>query len=430
MRRAVYALLTDYARRTLRFWILLAGIQFTHTSILWANRPGRVSLIGPVIGALAFFVPFKSSRLVFQTLPLSSRDLALVRWGMQVGLPALIVAASWMLTWCANLGWGFPVPPLSHALIGAGASVLVLRLLRLLPIPMRVVSGSNVSGFAVAWGLLVMAALYGYPAESLPRWLTLCIACLGVVLEAAYLSRLHLRTIAHSARSWEQRPPRTLTHRATHLRGWTVSVAQLLRSTLLLCLAGVACITLLRQLMPYLDLPELRPLLPIGFVSLTGIVGSLMSRRLLQALPALQCLPIRTDHLAMILCLILLAPGFTACAIASAVHWLAPELGLAIPLYVLPVLAIVPALSIPWNNMTANKSVITRISRWSPLLQLATWPLWTGSFSALALTKLLPTWFGTLAILLTLSCGLIGYFNVRARIRGGYGLRQSTGIAG
>jgi len=206
-----------------------------------------------------------------------------------------------------------------------------------------------------------------------------------------------------------------------HLRGWAVLFAQLLRSTFLLSIAGVLGATLLRRLMPYLNLPELAAVLPIGFVSLTGICCSLIASRLLQGLPALQCLPVSTGYLALILCLVLLVPGFTACALASVVHEVAPEFGLTIPLYVMPVLAIVPVLSIPWNSATSGSSIVTNNSRWGPLLQLATWPLWTGSFGALALTKLLPRWFGTLAILLTLSCGLVGYFIVRARIRGNFG---------
>jgi len=123
-------------------------------------------------------------------------------------------------------------------------------------------------------------------------------------------------------------------------------------------------------------------------------------------------LPVRTGHLASILCMVLLAPGFTACLIASAAHSLWPALGLATPSYVLPVLAIVPALSLPWNNAAPDSPISNRMSRWGPLLQLATWPLWAGSFGALALTKLLPSWFCALAIALTLSCALSSYFAI------------------
>lgn len=189
------------------------------------------------------------------------------------------------------------------------------------------------------------------------------------------------------------------------------------RSTAVLSIAGTLGVTLVRRVAPLLDLPELQAALPVAFVSIVGMCGSLIARPFLQALPALRLLPVRTAHLAMLLALALLAPGFAACAVASVVHALDGRFGLAIPLYVTPALAIVPALSMPWRDAVSDSADI--VARWSAALQLVTWPFWAASFGSLALTRLLPSWFGLLAASLTAGATAFCYYMAYDRVSGG-----------
>ncbi len=421
MTRAVSRLVVDYARRTPEVWLLVAGVEIVQTSIFWAQRSERLPFIGCVIAAMAFPITFASSLGLIGTLPLRRGEIARVRWWAQIGLPAIVVSVAIALSWLANRAWGFPVPPLPRLASAILGSVVTLALLSALPLPAPNRSGSNLVQFATPWSLLATGALFGYPIGWMPKLVTAGLgACGGMLAMARFLragSATHTGLSGLHSAHWHgaERAAKRVT-----LHGWSVLFAQLLQSTLWLCLLATVGGTLLRRLIPALDLPQLTSVLPVLFVSATGIGSSLVARRCLRALPALQCLPISTHRLALVLCAIPLLPALAACAVATLVHSWLPSFGVAIPIYVLPVFAIVPPLSAAWTRATSSRAVATHISRWAAILQLATWPLWAGSFGALALTNLLPPWFGALAVVSTLASAPIGYFMMRARIRAGY----------
>lgn len=422
MTRAVSRLVSDYARRTPEVWLLVAGVEIVQTSIFWAQRSEHLPFIGCVIAAMAFPITFASSLGLMSTLPVRRGEIVRVRWWAQIGLPALVVSVAIALSWLANLAWGFPVPPLSHLASAILGSVAILALLSALPLPTPNRSGSNLTQFAGTWSLLGTGALFGYPIGWMPKVVTAGLGACGVLVAIARFLRAGSAThtglsALHSAQ-WHGRAERSA--RSVSLHGWSVLFVQLLQSTLWLCLLATLGGTVLRRLVPALDLPQLTSVLPVLFVSATGICCSLVARRCLRALPALQCLPISTHRLALVLCAIPLLPALAACAVATLVHSWLPSLGVAIPIYVLPVFAIVPPLSAAWTRAASSHAVATHISRWAAILQLATWPLWAGSFGALALTNLLPPWFGPLAIVLTIASAPIGYVMMRARIRAGY----------
>jgi len=144
----------------------------------------------------------------------------------------------------------------------------------------------------------------------------------------------------------------------------------------------------------------------------------------LRSLGALQCLPIRSSMLALVVCLALMAPVVVASVAATVVNSIVPDWGITIPLYMIPVFAIVPALEISWYPVQTNSAVASAVQQWTPIMQVVAWPLWTGSFMSLELTRLLPAWFGVLAVGAAAVLALVAYTRVLLRIRSGLGLER------
>jgi hypothetical protein len=195
-----------------------------------------------------------------------------------------------------------------------------------------------------------------------------------------------------------------------------VLIAQLTRSTALLALSCASAITVVRILFPALDL-----VLPQVFVSIAGITGALVARRWSFAVGAMQCLPIGRHALAFIVCVVLMVPGIFTCLLAAAAHQVNPAWGVPIPLIFFPVFTIVPALMVPWQSVESSHVVASTAQRWTPMFQLATWPLWAVPFYSLALTNVLPSWFNFVAVAIMLVFAGTGYFAVLLRIRSGSG---------
>jgi hypothetical protein len=161
--------------------------------------------------------------------------------------------------------------------------------------------------------------------------------------------------------------------------------------------------------------------LPMIFVSATGAAGTILSRRWYFAVRALQCLPIKDSTLAIIACGALIAPVLVTNLAATLIQWMVPQWGIAVPLYLLPVFAVIPALSVPWHKVESSGGIASTLQRWSPVLQVAAWPLWTGAFMSFALTKLMPVWFDLLALGMAVVLAVVAYAVILVRIRSGQG---------
>ncbi len=148
-------------------------------------------------------------------------------------------------------------------------------------------------------------------------------------------------------------------------------------------------------------------------------MGTIIGRRWLRSVRALQCLPIRTPMLALIICLALMAPVVLTSLAATAVNAVVPEWGIAIPLYMVPVFAIVPALEISWYRVESNHAVPTALQQWSPIMQMIAWPIWTGSFMSLEFTRLMPKWFEMTAVAAAAALAVLAYGIVLQRVRSG-----------
>ena len=101
-----------------------------------------------------------------------------------------------------------------------------------------------------------------------------------------------------------------------------------------------------------------------------------------------------------------------------------PEWGIVVPLYMVPVFAIVPALQVSGSGVQTNHAVPSAIQQWGPIMQIVAWPLWTGSFMSLELTRLMPAGFEIIALAAAVVLAVVAYGIVFHRIRSGAGLER------
>jgi hypothetical protein len=357
-----------------------------------------------------------------RTLPIKARELALLRWWERIGAPLPFIALGIVMAWFSNRGSGLPVPPFESLWMPVAASLATLGFLSVLPLPTLSAGRGNLPVFAVVWLALVIGGIYGVPLDLLhgllPLGLLVCgsilalislgLARSGRVLQAPPLARVFAGFSAQEREASDAR---------WHFSGWSVLVIQWMGSLLLMAFASVVVVSIVR---PHVHV--LQQALPWVFVSITGAVGTMVARRWLCSVRALLCLPIRRSTLALIVCLALMAPVVVSSALATAVNMVVPEWGIAIPLYMLPVFAIVPALEMSWHRPQATQAVPNAVQQWSPIMQLVAWPLWTGSFMSLELTRLLPGWFDILAISAAAVLAVVAYLVVLGRLRAGAAL--------
>jgi hypothetical protein len=418
MNRTILPLLLDYHRRTLGAWVLLVFVQLMQMATIWVLGNDHLPIVGTVIASLTFCATWDSPHLVMRTLPIKARDLALLRWWECIAMPAMFITLAYLLAWFSNFGSNFPTPPLTSLWMPVAASVATLGFLSVLPLPTLSAQRSNAAAFAVVWIALAIVGLFGVPIEWLPApaFLLTCGLLLAVVSFG----------LARSGRVL-QAPPFSQTLKVgaapsaaiSRFRGWPVLVLQWLRAIFLLAFGSIVVISIVR---PHVHV--LQQALPWIFVSVTGALGTMLGRRWLRSVRALQCLPIRSSMLALVICLALMAPVLLASVAATAVNAVVPAWGIAIPLYMVPVFAIVPALEISWNRVETNHAVSSAVQQWSPIMQIVAWPLWTGSFMSLALTRLMPEWFEVTAVGAAVVLAAVAYSVVLTRIRSGTGLER------
>ena len=424
MNRHVFTLLTDYYRRTLGVWLLLVFVQLMQMSTIWVFGSTRLPILGAVIAALAFCTTWDSPHVVIRTLPITARDLALLRWWENIGMPMPFITLAFVLSWLANDGSHFPTPSLLSLWVPVLGSLATLGILSVLPLPMLSETRSNAL-IVLVWIALVVAALFGLPMDALPAPVPEALLAGGLLLALISfgLARsgrvLQLPPLSRFIAGWRA-PRQWLSLAGPHLRGWPVLVAPWVRSTILMALVSVVAISFVRPHVHFFQ-----QALPWIFVSVTGAVGTILGRRWLLSVPALLCLPIREGTLALIVCFALMAPVVVTSVVATAVNALVPGWGIAVPLYMAPVFAIVPAFKMSWQGgMESTHPVPSAIQRWTPTLQLAAWPLWTGPFMSLELTRLMPAWFDLIAVGAAAVLAVVAYHTAFSRIRSGVGFER------
>ncbi len=386
----ILRLVGDHTRRLFGLWLGVAMLQIMQTSALWMLELDRMPLIGAVICAMACFATWDSPIAVMRTLPIRRRDLALYRWWMTIGVPALLLYACIGIAWINNRA--SPHPP---SQLQAGAALLAmvgtLGVLSVLPLPTLKANLSNLSRFTVIWIVLAGVALYGFPVDLVTTPVSLALGVGGTALAvvsfvmASKGEILSLR-LSRSERHEAMAPRVSASHPSrVRLHGWRLLFAQLARSTIVLAFACIVCATAARYFLPGLQI-----VMPLIFVAVAGTAGALMSRRWLNAISALQCLPVRDRTVALVIWAALTAPGLITCLLSNAVNALAPSWGVAVPLFMLPVFVVIPLLLAAGKSVESSNGVAASAQRWSPMLQLSLWPLWAGSSFSFVLTKLVP----------------------------------------
>jgi len=424
MNAVLRRLVADYARRMFGVWVLLFLVQLLQTSTVWALRSGRMPIVGALIGALAYFATCDSPMTVMRTLPIRAREVALFRWCASIGLPAIFICAGVVVAWLSNKSWA-PQPPASQMWVPAFASIATLGVLSVLPLPSLSATRSNISVFLAVWSGLALLALGGLPVDSMPDAVPPVLGIGGVLLVAISLVRAASGKITRLSVTvgfeWKlrSRAESGSADASAPSRGWLVLASQLLRTSLILAVSSIFVITLVRWYYPLLNL-----FLPMIYASVVGVAGAVFARRWLLVIRTLQCLPISDAALALVACLVLTAPAFLTCLAAAAVHSLVPEWGIAMPLYMLPVFALIPALMLPGQAAETGSATASSIQQWTPVMQIAAWPIWTGSLMSMTLTKRMPVWFDVLAIALTVAFAAIAYFMMLWRVRAGFGLER------
>ena len=417
-------LVADYARRTFGVWALLFMVQVLQTSALWALRTDRMPILGAVIGAMAFFATSNSPVSVMRTLPIERRDVALFRWFACIVLPAVFICIGIVAAWLSNKSWAFE-PPASQMWVPAFASIAMLGVLSVLPLPTLSPGRSNAPVFIAVWVVLALLALGGFPIESLPEVVPPALGVGGVILVAVSLGRARSGKTTQLQIAvglvWKQRTQldSSMADDREPFRGWLVLVNQLLRATVVLAFASIVVITLVRHFFPLMTVA-----LPMLYASIVGVAGAVIARRWLHVMRTLQCLPIRDASLALAACLALTAPAFIACLAAAAVNWVVPAWGIPLPVYMIPVFVLIPALMLPWQPVETGHAIASSVQQWAPLFQIAVWPLWTGSLMSIALKKLAPMEIDVMAAGLTVAFASLAYFLMLYRVRSGFGLER------
>src|SRR5262249_49763401 len=104
MNRTILALLLDYHRRTLGVWVLLVAVQLMQVATIWVLGNGHMPIIGTVIASLSFCGTWDSPNLVMRTLPITARELALLRWWERIAMPMVFITLGYVLAWISNYG--------------------------------------------------------------------------------------------------------------------------------------------------------------------------------------------------------------------------------------------------------------------------------------------------------------------------------------
>jgi hypothetical protein len=430
----VFRLIADYLRRTLGVWVIVWFLHTMQAAAFFASGRPRVPLVGAVVAALAFVATFDSSQSVMRTLPIKRRDLALTRWWVAVAWPIVLCAFCIFGGWWANGTRGFPRPELASL----GSLVLIcastIGALAVLPMPsLSPGQRKKYAAFVVVWGALTVVSLRGVPFAALSStgW-AVVMACgflFGLMSLVRAMQGEALTVNVPFAGALAQKLKRERVATSSRLRGWSVLGEQLLRTTVLLTGAGVVGVSALRFYVPELDAAKAyQTATAMAYISVIGVAAGVLVSRWLSAVRVMQILPVRDAALTFMICLALVMPPLITCMATSAIHAVFPMWGVHIPAFIYPFFAIFPALFVPTQSPAASGGGFAPVvQQWSPIFQLAVWPLWIGGFTSLALIERMPTWFGVIGVCAGIGLAIGGFLLVYGRIRSGAGLEHKAG---
>jgi hypothetical protein len=276
------------------------------------------------------------------------------------------------------------------------------------------------------WSALGAAAFYGAPA--MPPVAMKILIALGFALAIAAYVRAWLGRVTQVSLSTSVLGNTPKLALPARLRGWTVILADVARSTALLSIVAIVGTTLARWLYPILDgAPPLAWLV----VSAIAVGALLLTRRWMNAVQSLRALPIGVHRLTLILYGLSIAPGTIACLITMGAHQLSPRVGLGLPPYLLIVFLVAPVTLVSWRSQRhAAAAAATSVQEWAPLMQQAAWPVWVGAVCTFGAPYLAPGLFAPLLSLVAIGFAIAGYGALFASLRSSDGLERTGGPLG
>jgi len=342
-----------------------------------------------------------------------------------VGAPALVLLLCTSLAWLINGENGWDRPSQGDVTLYALMACTPLALFAALPLPVRQVGRGRWGRFGFVWALLIAVGFYGVPNVVLPALVLKALIVLGLGLSLAAYVRAWLGRDTQLSIPAVSLFNRLRLPELPAVRGWSVVLADVARSSALLSLIAIVGTSLTRWLYPVFNGPT--PLTWL-FVSAIAVGSSLLMRRWINAVLSFRMLPIGDHRLTFILNALLMAPGVIACLLTIAVWHVWPGLGLDLPPYLLLIFLIAPVGLMSWQQRrqvaAAGPNTLRELG---PLMQQIAWPIWLGSLSTfprLPSGAVLPV----LAVL-TVGFGVFGYYALLAGVRSTDGFEHIAGAS-
>lgn len=405
MNRRVRLVLADYVGRTGHLWLLVALAQVIQSVTFRAIGVPRVPLLGLVLARVTYTALAEKPWGVLRTLPLTTRDAALIRWWGSFGLPALGVTSCMALAelLCEYKHWVLPDP-----LWLGTCTVTVIAVLAWLSAFEKVLSYPR--AVTLVWGALAIVALIGLPVRVLSTPVLLLIGCGGLGLSIiASLPARNTRAISTS--------DPLLPRYNLKPRGWSILFVETGRTTATIAVAALIATTVVHRTIAPWARTGLQGTVIWLVISAIAVTTTLSIRRWVEAVRSLRILPITGPRLALVLYLATIMPGVLTCLLVSTVHYLAPDWGLDIPWYLLVVFLPAPVTLIRWHRPAENDSHYLP-QQWTSALQQAIWPAWAGAFCALSGGfQFMPTWFFLDMALIAALFSVAGYRAILGGIR-------------
>ena len=427
MNRHIIRLLVRHLQGSGGVWLLAAlALQFFVTSATWAPHGRQEFLPGVLLLAIASTRSAPARGLLWQTLPLSRREITLANWWGATILPGLTLSCALLLAIASNHSEGWTVPSASAVILQLGGIWSAFGYTAWLPLTTRLkVRLRAAPRLFLTWSIPLLAAFYGYPLD--PRARTACIAIMAIGCALLLPSFLHANTgravPAETTPIIHPRYQDATTALGTVPSGWRQIMSIATTQAAMMLVAGLGGACLMR-----LIYPQATAVLLWAFLVTTALWSVLAAQRWTRSLWLWRCLPLSMGRVCFVLHAVQLLPLILTMSAAWTIGHLAPHHALPVPGWLPPTIVALVATA----NIHAR--MVTRRSREA---QWVRYPL--ASSTAIAFTSLLaviqtqtaakqPDWLPALAWTIA-SLLLVGGFRMTLmELRSADGIRSVNGL--
>lgn len=330
MNRNIAKLLIRHLQTSSGAWLCAAlAMQFLVTSAVWALGVAQEFLPGVLLLAIANVQSARGRGLVWQTLPISRREVGLANWYATSALPALALSLALLLAVASNRSAGWPIPRASSITLQIAGIWAAFGYTRWLALRTRIGPGSGATSRLIFnWSAPLLATFCGYPLRPPLSALSVVIIAVGCAL------LVHSFLEARSAV-----PPGTLRKPAAlaqqGIRSGAARAVAPGRSQIMIAVAtqtawmltlglGGACLLRLMY-------PRATQALVWVFIAAATIWSNLAAQRWSRSLWPWRCLPVTMRRAALALQAVQLLPLSVTISAAWILGQLAPQFVLPIP---------------------------------------------------------------------------------------------------